>query len=117
MSKTPTPLPILLDLDTLTQEQFDRAMANPGSCRYSGPCIIGAMLPQKMIDEIVHGAYDSCSVLSMGAYFLFDGLEALERAQLVQQSFDALSSDLEGSRDNARARLKDLLPHLDHSGY
>lgn len=114
---TETITPVLLDLNKLTQEQLDRAMEKPGSCRYSGPCIIGAMLPQEMVDKIVSDQMDTWPVRDMDDYIIHMDADEYERATAVQKAFDSLTSANKDTITTSRAILRQLLPHLDHSKY
>lgn len=45
-------LPVMLNLDDLTQEKVDLAFDNPkGAYHYSDPCIIGAIMSNELIDQ------------------------------------------------------------------
>lgn len=104
--------PYVVDLDSLTQEQFDRAMQHTGSCRYSAPCIIGAMLPQDVIDRLVRLDKDEDCIERISRHVIFKDAEQAQRAERIQSAFD-----LFGIAEDAPHTLREALPHLDHSGY
>jgi hypothetical protein len=103
----------LIDLDTLTQEQFDRAMANPGVCSYSSPCIIGAMLPPTLVARIVTAGDDQTGLPYMDDFFRFKSREDMDRANRLQKLFDRTQV----ITTHKREAFKEFLPHLDHSKY
>ena len=105
--------PYIADLDALTQEQFDLAMKNPGTCRYSSPCIIGALLPQEVIDQLMRDDRDETAIGRITEFVIFKDADQAARAARIQIAFDMFFSE----EDKARAVLRDELPNLDHSGY
>lgn len=111
--------PVKLDLDKLTQEQFDRAMANPGSCTYSSPCIIGAMMPNELVERlkdgimIGNGVRDFTNIRELVRLKVVSfPQDQLTRAFSVQKIFDSLKKS--DSHSNNSWRLKELASELPH---
>jgi hypothetical protein len=113
--------PFLLDLANITQEQFDRAISKrlaatgASPCHYSAPCILGAAMPQELVDQLVAMKHDSSGITRLATAQLVvfkDGIEQ-SRADHVQWAFDVYASQPERSK----AIFEMYLPHLDHSGY
>lgn len=106
----PSRNPFHVDLSALTQEQFDRAMQNPGSCSYSGPCILGAMMPDELVATLKDKALDTSSVTRLEnlGYVSFEDAKALNKARSVQQAFDWFNSNPLHYGNT----LQKLLPHI-----
>lgn len=86
---------IHLDLTKLTQEQLDRAFANLGSCTYSGPCVLGAMMPASLIKELAEDDGETLLDASPLSHLIQRGMvsfpeEQLGDARYIQRLYDKL---------------------------
>lgn len=121
------PAPITIDIAVLTQEQFDLAMANPGSCKYSGPCIIGAMMPTEFVEYLKTNSSNSYSgaVLDHVDVGVLEGLGLVKfatdedravasRVQIAFDCVDGTGDGIDGTRYSAieLGRLRQLLPQI-----
>lgn len=111
--------PFLLNLADITQEQFDLAMSKQtqdrSPCRYSAPCILGAVMPKELVDQLVAMRLDTTGIkrVTDSTLVVFKDAIERERADRIQWAFDVYISQ----PSRSKAIFEQYLPHLDHSGY
>lgn len=82
---------IKIDLNNLTQEIVESVTKNMGACRYTAPCILGALMtPSEQIEAENTDVAGGDTGISMLIDYDFVGLPAEQRkdAEALQLSFD-----------------------------
>lgn len=85
-------MPIELDLTKLTQAHLDAALPNARECRYTAPCIIGALVPEDQREALdaygTTGEVYGVESLVKDGVIRFPNVTQERAAMAMQSNFD-----------------------------